>query len=211
MKRPWIFAAGIAVLIVALAPPLHTVADDLFSVHMVQHLMLVLVAAPLLAWSAPAPARLPQLLRKPLVVGALHAMALWAWHLPVLYDAAIANPLLHIVEHGSFLVTAYLFWDVVIGKAGADDQLRRVGLVFATTLQSGALGAVIAFASSVLYTAHVASAPVRGLTPLEDQQLAGAIMWVPPGAVYVIVMLVLLWSAFKRYETAEQVQVMGER
>jgi cytochrome c oxidase assembly factor CtaG len=174
---------------------------------MVQHLLVMLVAAPFLAWGAPI--GLTKGWNKPVVVGALHAAAMWVWHLPVFYDAAMANPLLHIIEHGSFLVTAYLFWVVVIGRPGSDDQLRRVALVFAMTLQSGALGAIIAFASTVLYSSHLdSSAP---LSPLEDQQLAGAIMWVPPGMLYLVVMIVLLWSAFRNYETADQVQAVGER
>jgi cytochrome c oxidase assembly factor CtaG len=208
VKRPAAFAAGICVLVAAVAPPLHNVADDLFWVHMVQHLLIVLVAAPLIALGATV--RLPQILTKPVVVWALHAIALWAWHLPVLYDAAVAAPALHIAEHLSFLMTGYLFWVVVIGAGGAHDYLRRVGLVFATTLQSGALGAVIAFASTVLYTSHLHTTAAHGLSPLEDQQLAGAIMWVPPGAVYLCVMVALLWAALKSYESAQQAQPLVE-
>lgn len=202
MKHPVAFVGGVIVLAAALSPPFHAAADARFSAHMLQHLVVMLVAAALLAWGAPA--RLSPTFRKQVVVGALHAGAMWMWHLPVLYDAAMVNPALHIVEHASFLVTAYLFWIVVIGR-GAGDQLRRVALVFAMTLQSGALGAIIAFATNVLYSAHLdTSAP---LTPLEDQQLAGAIMWVPPGMLYLVVMIVLLWSAFRSYEA----EAVGER
>ncbi|HYI45806.1 MAG TPA: cytochrome c oxidase assembly protein [Actinomycetota bacterium] len=207
VRHPAAFFVGTVVLVASLVPPLHGAADERFSAHMVQHLLLMLVAAPFLAWGAPI--RLTKGLSKPVVVGALHAAAMWLWHLPVFYDAAMGNPMLHVVEHGSFLVTAYLFWVVVIGRSGAGDQLRRVALVFAMTLQSGALGAIIAFASTVLYSSHLdSSAP---LTPLEDQQLAGAIMWVPPGMLYLVVMVVLLWSAFRNYEAADQMQTVGER
>ena len=207
MRHPAAFVAGAVVLAASLSPPFHTAADERFSAHMVQHLLVMLVAAALLAWGAPA--RLSPMLSKPVVVGALHTAAMWAWHLPVLYDAAAANVALHAVEHASFLGTAYLFWVVVIGRPGVGDHLTRVALVFAVALQSSALGAIIAMASSVLYSAHLdTSAP---LTPLEDQQLAGAIMWVPPGMLYLVVMIALLWSAFRSYETADRVDAVSER
>ena len=201
MRHPIGFFGGLAVLLVVLSPPFHAASDELFSAHMVQHLLLVLAAAPLIAWSIDI--KWPPVFKHLAVVWGLHAFALWAWHLPVLYDSAVANIPLHVLEHASFFGTGLLFWAVVLGRTGVD-HLRRLGLVFATTLQSGALGAIIAFASSPLYASHLTTAPARGLTPLEDQQLAGAIMWVPPGAIYLVVMLFLLWGAFKGYERVQQ-------
>lgn len=203
MKHPIGFFGGLALLILVLSPPVHAVSDELFSAHMVQHLVLVLVAAPFIAWGIDV--KLPRILRRPAVIWGLHALALWAWHLPLLYDAAVANIPLHLLEHATFLGTGVLFWGAVLGRMGLD-HLRRLGLTFATTLQSAALGAIIAFASTPLYASHLSTAPKQGLTPLEDQQLAGAIMWVPPGTIYLVVMLLLLWGAFRRYERVQQVE-----
>lgn len=188
-KTTWLIA-GCVVAVGALLPPLHGLASDLFSAHMVQHLILVLVAAPLISLGAP---RLPALGAVGVLL--LHTGAMWAWHLPVAYDEALDSDLLHGLEHLSFVVTAVLFWGFVL-LPGAASPLQRVGVTFATALQSSALGALIAFATRPLYTSHIGSTAAWDLTPLEDQQLAGAIMWVPPGVVYLVVMLVLLYRWF---------------
>ena len=143
----------------------------------------------------------------PIAIVIVHAVALWAWHLPALYDAAIENAYLHALEHLSFLATAMAFWAFVLGRSGDLDRLQRVGLVFVTALQSSALGALIAFASEPLYRAHLAK--TSGLTALEDQQLAGAVMWIPPGVVYLCVMLVLLYGWFAQLERADSASKVG--
>jgi cytochrome c oxidase assembly factor CtaG len=186
------FVAGSVIALAALFSPLEKMAADLFSAHMVQHLILVFVVPPLLVAGWPNVRIVPAALTIPLVVWLLHATAMWVWHLPVLYDAAITSDLVHVLEHGSFLVTGVLFWGVVGGRFRTLDALPRVGLVFVTALASGALGAVLAFATAPLYESHLHTTQEWGLTALEDQQLAGGIMWVPPGIVYLIVMLVLL-------------------
>jgi putative membrane protein len=193
--------AGIFAL-VALGPPLEPLTEELFSAHMVQHMIFVLVVAPLIVASGALGGRVPKALRSSWVAFGAHALAMWAWHLPAFYEAAVESLPLHIVEHLSFLVTAVLFWNVVLDAAV--DRFKRVALVFGTALQSGALGVVIAFAGSVIYTSHVASAPDWDLTPIEDQQLAGAIMWVPPGIVYLVVMLALLARALSGSDAVEQ-------
>lgn len=189
MKKRYLLIAGFVVTLGALLPPLYQLAHALFSAHMVQHLILVLAAAPLLAAGAP---RLPAL--GAIGVWVLHAGALWAWHLPVAYDAALDSDLLHGLEHLSFLVTGVLFWGFVLRRDVS--SLERVGLVFATALQSSALGALLAFASRPLYASHLGRTSDWRMSALEDQQLAGAIMWVPPGVVYLVVMLVLLYKWF---------------
>ncbi len=194
-RRPWLFVAGVVVIVGALMPPLETRAGTHFSAHMLQHMIFVLVAAPLVSASRVI-GRGPAFLRSAVLVVALHAVALWAWHMPVLYDAAMRSDPLHAIEHASFLVTAVLFWNVVMDTAV--DRFKRVGLVFVTMLQSGALGAVIVFASTSLYESH------EGAGALTDQQLAGAIMWVPPGVVYLAVMLGLFARALAALDAAEQ-------
>lgn len=215
------FAAGLATLVLALASPLAAVSSRLFTAHMVQHLVLLFAAAPLLVCGRSGmpvmlalPVRSRRAVRRltstpfvravltwvahPVVVWLLVAMVLWAWHLPSLYQLAVALEWVHAAEHASFLLTAALFWWLVVTRDQPRALARPVAvlLVFATALQSGALGAVLTFASAPLYPIHTGAA-VWGVTPLEDQQLAGVIMWIPPGLVYLVVMVGLLvrWFA----------------
>lgn len=188
MKRVSLVAAA-PVAVLALAPPLHELADASFAWHMVQHLVLIFIVAPLLAFGLSSREANRRVVN-PIVVAILHAIALWAWHLPVLYDAAVENLGLHVLEHLSFVVTAVMFWLVV--RTPSLDRLRRAAVVFVIGLQSSALGALLVFAGAPLYRSHLATARLHGLTPLEDQQLAGGIMWVPPGVVYLVVTLGLL-------------------
>ena len=214
------FFAGLAVLAAALVSPVDALADTLLSVHMVQHLVLLMVAPPLLVYGRPglvtflglpassrsglgalaARRRLRQaatVVLNPLVVLVATVAALWGWHLPGPYQAAITHPALHALEHLTFLVSALAFWALVIDAA----PRRRLGygpailLVFVTMLAGAALGALITFSSTVLYPVYGAGAHLWGTTPLADQQVAGAIMWIPPGAVYflTVIFLALRW------------------
>ena len=208
------FAAGLVALAVALVSPVAALGHTLFAVHMVQHLIIVLVAAPLLVWGAPllpCSLALPDALRRdlralgrdhtvaavgatltgPLVVWITHVGALWMWHLPALYEAALTNEWVHVVEHVSFFVTALLFWSLVIPSRPRMPYPARLGFVFVTALQSGALGAILTFASVPLYSIHAAGARAWGLSALGDQQLAGVIMWIPAGVVYLASMSLL--------------------
>jgi putative membrane protein len=231
------FYGGLGAVVIALLSPLHALGETLFSAHMVQHLVLVLGAAPLLVAGAPAlpmiqgvprglrralrtlphaPAMAPlrRALRNGLVVGGLNALAMWAWHLPALYEAGLSGPSLHALEHASFIGTAVLFW-ILVMRAGA----RRyptggtaIALVFVTALQSSALGALLAFASRPLYGVHAEGALAWGMTPLADQRLAGLLMWVPAGIVYIAAMAALLLRWLKDMEGQTQgVVTMGAR
>jgi putative membrane protein len=193
--RAYLALAAVA-LAAVLLPPMHGLAHDSFAWHMVQHLVLIFGVAPLLTFALPHPT-LPRYLVAPIVVVALHAIALWAWHLPALYDEALQSPPLHALEHISFVGTGVLFWGVVAARWRPLDQLRRAAVVFVTGLQSAALGALLVFATEPLYTAHLGTTGEHGLTPLEDQQLAGGLMWVPPGIVYLVLTLALLLSWMK--------------
>ena len=208
------FMVGTIVLLLALATPLDPLGEVLFSAHMIQHLLLILVAAPLLVAGAPEVAflwALPPRGRK--AVGGWVARAeraldtdernalvslaavviatgvLWAWHVPVLYDLAVENEWVHATEHAGFLLTAVLFWATIL-RLAPRSQLRngvRVLLVFAMAVQGSVLGALITFARRPLYEAHAAIDPVWRITPLADQELAGLIMWVPPALLYIAV------------------------
>ncbi len=213
------FALGLATILLALVSPLDALADTLFAAHMSQHLLLILVAPPLLLWGNPIVALLWALPRArraallawwrasplrhewdaishPAAAWTLHAATLLAWHVPPLFDAALRNDAVHALEHASFLGTALLFWWPVLHPAGR----RRLGYggallyVFAMFMLGGGLGALLTFTSAVLY-AYGPGTGAWGLSPLQDQQLAGLIMWIPAGSIYVLaaVGLVLQW------------------
>jgi len=209
------YAAGWFALFVALVSPLHPMGRVLFSAHMTQHEILMLIAAPLLVlgrpvvaylWAMPvglartvgAWGRVPwfqkvwRVLTNPFVAWAIHAAALWVWHIPSLFQATIDNEWVHTAQHLSFLLSALLFWWALIhGREGLKGYGAAVLYLFTTSIHSGALGALITFASTVWYPAYANTTSAWGLTPLEDQQLGGLIMWVPAGLVYIFAGLAL--------------------
>jgi putative membrane protein len=215
-RRAVSFFAGLAALVMALMSPLEGLAVQLFSFHMIQHLVLILIVAPLLVYGAPVlviTLALPRTTRKGLralersrsmvllksvlfhstIAGALFAVALWSWHLPSLYQSAVADDRWHVLEHSSFVGGSLLFWMHVIGrKRYRLDFGPAILLVFVSGLQSAALSVVLIFAGRALYPIHAPGARAWGLTPLEDQQLAGAIMWTPVGLVFLVTIVVLL-------------------
>jgi cytochrome c oxidase assembly factor CtaG len=214
-KRNVAFYAGLAVVALAVMSPLHALAETLLSAHMVQHVVLIVVAAPLLAYARPGlpimlglPAPLQRVLRGDPVlhvsriirravanapaVWILGAAALWVWHLPGPYDWALRNELGHRLEHFSFIATALLYWAIVVPRrARVTRHASAIALTFATGLQSAALGAILAFATEPLYPTHADRAVAWGLSPLTDQQLAGVIMWVPMGGLYIAIIAAL--------------------
>jgi putative membrane protein len=224
-RQAWSFYAGLGLLGVALVSPLDALSGTLLSAHMAQHLILILMAPPLLVYGRPGlvlmmglPRNVRSKLREiewdwglqplvrasrnPLLVLGGVLVSMWAWHLPPLYDAAIANPVVHAAEHLSFLVTALAFWRLII-----DGSPRRrlsypaaIPLTFAVMLGSAALGAAITLSPHVLYPVYRAGASMWGISALGDQQLAGALMWIPPGGVYLITMLVLARRWFAQVE-----------
>ncbi len=200
------FAAGWLTLVGALVSPLHEYGEHLFVAHMVEHELLMAVAAPLLALSKPlgtflhafprswrlvligwAQARIFAAawawLCRPLVATVLHAIAIWVWHIPVLLDATIQSELMHRLQHLSFLVTALFFWWAIIRRPAKDYGLGAAH-VGATMVHTGLLGALLTLAPRVFYPLQTKDAVLFGLSPLEDQQLAGLFMWVPGGAIY---------------------------
>jgi putative membrane protein len=212
----WAFAGGWLALFVALVSPLHPWGEVLFSAHMTQHEVLMLVAAPLLVlarplvpflWALPSSWRLPigalarrrglqsvwRALTNPLVAWAIHAVALWVWHVPALFQATLTSDLVHTLQHLSFLGSALLFWWALIhGRHGLMGYGAAVLYVFTTSAHSGVLGAMITFAHKVWYPAYARTTATWGLTPLEDQQLGGLIMWVPAATVYIVAGLFLM-------------------
>jgi len=209
------FAGGWLALFVALVSPLHAWGRVLFSAHMTQHEVLMLVAAPLLVlgrplvvflWALPlnwsrrignlgkisSINRLWQVITIPFVAWIVHAIALWTWHIPILFEAVQRNEAIHTAQHLSFFISALLFWWALIhGPQGAMGYGAAVLYLFTTSVHSGVLGALLTVARSVWYPSYAGLTTSWGLTPLEDQQLGGLIMWIPAGLVYLIAGLAL--------------------
>ncbi len=221
------FAGGWLALAGALVTPIDSLSSALFSAHMVQHELLMLVAAPLLvlgrplagwAWALPRdwlravgglfhhPAwRVPWLIvTSPFVAWLLHALALWLWHLPAFFDAALDDSAVHAVQHLSFLLMALLFWWSVLGATGRREQGVALVSLFTTMVHTGALGALLTFARMPWYAHYFVTTSLFGITALEDQQLGGLIMWVPAGGVYVVAGL---WMAARWMKAPAQVHV----
>jgi putative membrane protein len=207
------FLAGWLTLVAALASPLDALGSQLFSAHMLQHELLMIVAAPLLVmgrpsgiwlWALPGRTaigvavrhpllRLPwQWLTLPLVSWLLHAVALWAWHAPRLFEAALASNSVHGWQHTSFLASALLFWWAVLGD-GRDRPQRGGAMLylFTTMLHTGALGALLTWSATLWYPGYAATAGQYGFDALVDQQLGGLIMWIPGALAYLIAGLAL--------------------
>ncbi|HEX2208261.1 MAG TPA: cytochrome c oxidase assembly protein [Longimicrobium sp.] len=209
------FAGGWVTLLLAMVSPLHPLGEVLFSAHMAQHELLMALAAPLLVlgrplvpflWAMPIRARRAagrwtkaapvrggwRMISGPFAAWLLHAAALWLWHLPAPYQAALASGWMHTLQHAGFLGTGLLFWWALLhGREGRLGYGAAIFYLFATAMHSGALGALLTFAPSPWYPAYEGATAAWGLTPLEDQQLAGLIMWVPASLSYLVAGLAL--------------------
>jgi cytochrome c oxidase assembly factor CtaG len=234
------FAAGWLVAAIALLSPIHALSEQLFSVHMLQHELLMVVAAPLLVlgrplvptlWALPSTIRrrvgrvtrrswlrtLWGFISLPFVAFLAHGAAIWLWHVPVLFQPALHNDALHAIQHISFFGTALLFWWTIIrahahgGHARAVTFGGAVLLLFATAVHSGALGGLLTFSRRLWYPAYGSGAAHWGLSPLEDQQLAGLIMWIPATFAYLVAALCLfaqwLRASEERVQELETVRV----
>lgn len=202
------FVLGWLMTGVALVSPLDALGAAMFSAHMVQHEVLMLLAAPLLVlgrplavwmWALPASWR-PAVghglhtpgvrtswrwLTSPSVAWAFHALALWAWHAPSLFEAALTRPGIHTLQHASFFLSALFFWWTVLpGRRGQAGDGHAMLSVFTTMLHTGALGALLTLAPGLWYPIYVTPTTALGFDPLQDQQLGGLIMWVPGGLAY---------------------------
>jgi putative membrane protein len=226
------FVCGWSVLAVSLVSPVHALGESLFSMHMLQHELLLLVAAPLcvlgrplavILWAAPPRprARLAPLFRSPaltrvwrsltspLAAFLLLSAVLWIWHAPPLYQASLRSELVHAAQHTSYLLASGLFWWALFhGRVGRQGYGFAAAAVFGIGVQGGVLGALIAVARSPWYAVYEARTPAWGLSPLEDQQLAGILMWVPAGVLLAAVGLALfarwLSEAERRVRFAER-------
>lgn len=203
------FWSGWVSLVIALISPLHPLGEVLFSAHMVQHEILMLVSAPLLVLSRPLVTflwgmpfewrrslgqwakmnyfqRCWSFLTDPLTAWSIHAVAIWSWHAPFLFDLTLRSELAHTAQHLSFFLSALLFWWALFYAHGQKAYGAGVFYVFTTAVHTGILGALLTFAPRIWYSSYLTTTQAWGLTPLQDQQIGGLIMWVPASLVYLV-------------------------
>ena len=232
MRRRWplwrtaVFFLGLAATLAALASPIDGYASVSFALHMVQHMLLTVVAAPLLMLGAPIrpllrglPAvvrrtvvrplarstvlrRIVHLMRHPLVAAGLYVGGLYAWHVPGLYDAAVADAGVHVLEHAWFFLSALLFWSVVIDpepfRATLGYAARLPYLLVMGAAQNTVLGGVLSFTTRPLYTSYASGdTALFGFDRVTDQRVGGAIMWVAGDLVFLAAASIafFLWLA----------------
>ena len=220
------FMAGLAAMLVALASPIEAYEGVLFSVHMVQHMLLELVAAPLLLLGAPVTLALrvatPRLRRRllrvlhsrvvavlsfPLLGWLVFAAVNWGWHFSSLYDQALENVALHYLQHATFLAASLLFWWPIVGADPARWRLPypvRLFYLFLAMPQNSFLGVALMGASTVLYPHYLSNLRAWGPTALADQSLGGILMWVGGDIVFLTAMgaVVAAWVRHEDRKTA---------
>lgn len=230
------FLAGLTALALALLWPLDAMSNVSFAAHMAQHMMLIVVAAPLMVLGRPGIPLLiglprlcrewatrQRLLRKfyamllqPGRAFALHGIMIWVWHAPYLYDWALQSRTMHSIEHVAFLGSAFLFWQAMLRSDTPARTRAGYGMAslytLATLMHTGMLGALLTFAPRLLYPIrHHASDAL--LPPMDDQQLAGLLMWVPGGLCYLVAGLAFAyaWLASAGSPTAARPPVSAAR
>lgn len=224
--RSWLFAAGLAAIAVALLSPIEAYEGALFSVHMVQHILLELVAAPLLLAAGPITlalraaspsvrrgllavlqSRVVHLVSFPVIAWLLFAAVNWGWHFSVFYDQALENEALHYFQHATFMGAALLFWWPVIGVDPSPWRLPhpvKLLYLFLAMPQNSFLGVALLSASTTLYPHYVTNVRAWGPTPLADQQLGGMLMWVVGDLAFLagMAVVVLAWMRHEERRTA---------
>lgn len=222
--RAALFAAGMLSLIVALVSPIDVISDELGSVHMVQHMILMVIAAPLVVLGGPGPVMawaLPESLRsgllstarpltewssrmlvQPALAWFAYALILWVWHIPLLYQAALRNRFIHDAQHLMFFAAACLFWRSVLGPVGRLSWRFGPGLLylFAASLHATVLGVLMALSPVAWYPDYQGRTQVWSLSALEDQQLAGVIMWMPACTLQALLVAALLGIWLRKLE-----------
>jgi len=211
------FAAGVLTLFIAIESPIDYIGEQyLFSVHMIQHMLLAMVAPPLILLGVPRWMmqwlldflRIGPLVRfvtHPVLAFIAFNTALIAWHVPALYETALRDPMIHILQHTIFIGTGFLAWYPVIDPAGQHARfhpMAQIMYLFLYVIPSGVLGAVFAFAQVPIYTYYTSVPRLWGLTVMDDQAIAGGVMWVPGWAVY-FVALSIVFAVWMRREEAE--------
>lgn len=231
-REALLFALGQLTWVIALVSPLDRLSDILFSAHMTQHELLLVVAPPLIVlgrplvasmWALPERARfgMAEVIRhpwtlavwrrvsSPLFVLLVHAVVIWLWHVPSLFEEAMRDERVHAVQHVTFFVSGVLFWWAILrGRYGRAGYGLAVLFVFATAAHTSVLGVVLTVADRLMYPIYsVRGAPFE-VDPNEDQKLAGLVMWIPAGTILALAALALfaswLGESRRRVEAAER-------
>jgi putative membrane protein len=235
-KRQALFHLGTLLAFVALVTPLDHLSDVyLLSAHMIQHVLLLMVAPPL--WLVGMPQgwfddyisarfrKIFSLVTNPVVAFLIYNFVFWAWHVPTLYDAALYNETTHIFEHLMFLGVAFIGWWPVLGflpkAAPRASYPVQMLYLFATMVSSTLLGAIISLATTPIYPFYLNAPPVNGIIPLppfvngarlwglsimDDQQIAGLIMWVPVNTMYFVEFMAVLFLWFRKEDKKDRQQ-----
>jgi cytochrome c oxidase assembly factor CtaG len=219
-RRTWYWVAGVLTVLYAVDSGFAVYDTTLFSMHMIQHLLLTMVAPPLLLLAGPITlllqasspetrrrwilpilhARVVRVISHPVVAWLLFAAVMWGSHFSPLFDAALENEWAHRLEHALYLAAALLFWWPVVGPDPSPWKLRppaRVLYVGLQMPQSTFLAVAIFMAGAPLYRHYATSARTWGPTPLADQQMAGGIMWVGGDLVFMVVLMLFVWIWMK--------------
>jgi putative membrane protein len=216
------FAASLVTLFLALASPIDTLSTILFTMHMTQHILLVMVAAPLLLLGLPAPflrplIREPRLkasltwLTHPFIAFFLYNGVLLVWHLPVLYDAALQNELVHDLEHAMFFYTAVLSWWPLLSPLPELPRLSypaQILYIFLIAIPGGILAALLVFAGDVLYPTYAAAPRLWDFSALADQQAGALVMMIPGKAIYLVALTIVFFIWFNQDEPRGQEQLL---
>jgi putative membrane protein len=212
------FLAGLALILAALVSPVDDLGEQLFFMHMSQHIVL-LDLAPILCILGltrvllrPATRRIHRIeraagfLAHPVFAIVLYAATIWVWHIPSLYDTALREPLVHVVEHLSFLSAGLLFWWHLLSPIRSRFRLPGLGpvvYVAATKLLVGALGMAITFSPDLLYDWYAHAGTIWGMTPLAAQQAGGALMTVEQETILGVVLITLFVRALGEEDRRE--------
>ena len=221
-RRTILWTVGVVTLFIALTSPIHDVGEHyLFSAHMLQHLLLLLIVAPLLVLGLPVGlmkralrigwvAKIEKVLSQPLLAWAISIGTLWAWHIPDLYNATLTDHNLHILEHLTFLVTAVIFWWTGLNPIARlqMNTLPAILYFFFAALASSILGLLLSFAPNSMFptyinpvdTSHLLQVFRGGwdLSAHGDQQLGGVMMWASGGFGYLAGVVVVMVRWYKR-------------
>jgi cytochrome c oxidase assembly factor CtaG len=218
---------GFVLLAIALAGPLDFYSEDMFTMHMAQHIVIAMFAAPLIliarplpayVWSLPRPLRIGvgaalagdgaiiwvlRVLTRPTISLPLFIGTLYAWHIPAAYNGSLENEWVHLFMHFTMFTTAILFWWPIVGPPPIRTQLnypqRIVYLLLAVT-PTALMAAIITLSKGVLYTFYIGSPGHFGWNPVEDQSTGGLLMWIPGNLVYLVTMTVLFFKWFGEEE-----------
>lgn len=228
------FAGGMVMLFLALCSPVEALSDYLFSMHMTQHIVLMMLAPPLIVWSNPGPtfalafppaarAAIARLWRRaglhhvvnffmqPVIAWTMFCGAFIFWHVPLPYQWGMNYQLAHSLEQASFLLTALAFWTLVIEPSGERRLSYGATLIYllVTVIVTDLPGALMVLSPRLLYPGHGGGVALFGLTPLQDQQLAGLIMWIPAGGIYLAAMIWLFARMLAEPERRSMMRLGG--